>query len=228
MLSARFCVLQTLGYWSHLWDIRFANLSSLLLWDCCEGGKVLLSISVCLVLCDSVCLCHLWLQTSLLSLPPLHSVHSSPLPPPPPSPLHKKRGKKDFFNPSAMVKSSIFCFCDCSQLVRWSIMGLPSQVCNTLLSSPSQPFAHVSFSLLFLIPASSVWINVTIQVHMAGGSFLIAWRPSHMLSVTYLGQICLDNFISCCTEIVDADQTCFLTQSQTANTRPTNPSTWQR
>ena len=54
--------------------------------------------------------------------------------------------------------------------------------------------------------------------------WLLACLTSKQQASVSQGRICSDNFTCCPTEIEDADQTFYLTQSQYADTKPTSPS----
>ena len=54
---------------------------------------------------------------------------------------------------------------------------------------------------------------------------VVCWLPtSQQHANVSQGQICSGNWTCCHTEIEIEDQTCYLTQSQCTNTRPTSPS----
>ena len=57
-----------------------------------------------------------------------------------------------------------------------------------------------------------------------GGGGLVDCLTSQQQASVSQGQICLDNFTCCHTEIEVADQTFYLTQSQCTDTGPTSPS----
>ena len=53
---------------------------------------------------------------------------------------------------------------------------------------------------------------------------LVGCLTSHQQTSVSQGRICSDSFTCCYTEIEDADQTIYLTQSQYTDTGPTSPS----
>ena len=54
--------------------------------------------------------------------------------------------------------------------------------------------------------------------------FVVVWRSSNIQSLCQ-GRVCLDNFMRCHTEVENAYQTCYPTQSLYIDTGPTSPTT---
>ena len=94
---------------------------------------------------------------------------------------------------------------------------------DTVSCTSAEAFCNVGFSPRLLCNGHWRWpitllINLKREIDQVWKKFwlvnwLPAWRISNMAGAS-LGQICLDDYMSCHTEIEVAEQTCYLTQSQ--------------
>ena len=75
-----------------------------------------------------------------------------------------------------------------------------------------------SVNIFVLVMRTSVWEE-------SGVGWFVGCLTSQQQASVSQGQICLDNFTCCHTEIEAADQTFYLTQSQHTDTGLTSPST---